>query len=88
MNTRFLRHGTSAGSLSLIHNSNRLLYDEVHKAVIGDETRPYKYDGILGIKTGYTDAARSCSRSGGGTGRNDADRRSLSVGAGKLCIRI
>ena len=44
----------------LIHNSNRLLYDEVHKAVIGDETRPYKYDGILGIKTGYTDAARSC----------------------------
>lgn len=44
----------------LIHNSNRLLYDDVHKAVIGDVTRTFKYDGILGIKTGYTNAAGSC----------------------------
>ena len=44
----------------LLHNSNRLLYDDVHKAVIGGVTRTYKYDGILGIKTGYTKAAGSC----------------------------
>ena len=44
----------------LIHNSNRLLYDTKSKADIGGVVRPYKYDGILGIKTGYTNAARSC----------------------------
>ena len=44
----------------LIHNTNRLLYDTASKADIGGELRPYKYDGILGVKTGYTNAARGC----------------------------
>ena len=57
----------------------------MHKAVIGDETRPYKYDGILGMKTGYTvNAARSCLVAAAERGRNDADRRSLPVGAGSF----
>ncbi len=44
----------------LLHNSNRLLYDTSSKADINGEIRTYKYEGILGIKTGYTNAARSC----------------------------
>lgn len=44
----------------LIHNTNRLLYDTASEAEIGGVVRSFKYDGILGIKTGYTNAARSC----------------------------
>lgn len=44
----------------LIHNTNRLLYDTETTLDIGGVARAPKYDGILGIKTGYTNAAHSC----------------------------
>ena len=44
----------------LIHNTNRLIYDTATKLDIDGVTRTPKYEGILGIKTGYTNAAHSC----------------------------
>lgn len=42
-----------------INNTNKLLVSSSSVYVDGKK-RPYKYDGILGIKTGYTKAAQSC----------------------------
>ena len=42
-----------------LHNTNKLLSDTSTTYVDG-VGRPYKYDGILGVKTGYTNAAQSC----------------------------
>lgn len=44
----------------LIHNRNRLLYNINRKVKAYGETKSIKYDGVTGIKTGYTDAARFC----------------------------
>ncbi|GHU49012.1 hypothetical protein FACS1894127_1040 [Clostridia bacterium] len=41
----------------LMHNTNRLLYDGQHTVVYEGKTRPIKYDGVTGIKTGYTSQA-------------------------------
>lgn len=43
-----------------MYNTNRLLYDERTKVPVGNEMRPAKYDGILGVKTGYTSHAGGC----------------------------
>ncbi|MDR0424560.1 MAG: D-alanyl-D-alanine carboxypeptidase [Clostridiales Family XIII bacterium] len=43
-----------------LHNTNRLLYDEVHKVVYEGAERPMKYSGVTGIKTGFTSQAGNC----------------------------
>ncbi|MGI6752085.1 MAG: D-alanyl-D-alanine carboxypeptidase family protein [Anaerovoracaceae bacterium] len=43
-----------------LHNTNRLLYDENTKVVVGGVERPCKYEGVTGIKTGYTSHAQGC----------------------------
>lgn len=43
-----------------LYNTNRLLYDTVNKTVVNGVKRPYKYDGVTGIKTGYTSHAGGC----------------------------
>lgn len=42
-----------------LHNTNRLLSDN-SSVMVGNEMRIYKYDGILGVKTGYTNVAQNC----------------------------
>jgi D-alanyl-D-alanine carboxypeptidase (penicillin-binding protein 5/6) len=42
------------------YNTNRMLYDEVHKVTVGGLQRACKYDGVTGIKTGYTSKAGGC----------------------------
>ncbi len=42
------------------HNTNRLLYDVANEVVVNGVSRICKYDGILGIKTGYTSHAGGC----------------------------
>jgi D-alanyl-D-alanine carboxypeptidase (penicillin-binding protein 5/6) len=42
------------------YNGNRLLYDEKHTVVYEGETRPIRYAGATGIKTGYTAQAGNC----------------------------
>ena len=44
----------------LIHNRNRLLYNINRKVSVYGETKSLKYDGVTGIKTGYTDKAKFC----------------------------
>lgn len=43
-----------------LYNTNRLLYDEKTKVVVGGIERPCKYEGVTGIKTGYTSHAQGC----------------------------
>ncbi|MDR0569842.1 MAG: D-alanyl-D-alanine carboxypeptidase [Clostridiales Family XIII bacterium] len=44
----------------LMHNTNRLLYDGTHKVTYEGAPRPIKYEGVTGIKTGYTAQAGYC----------------------------
>jgi D-alanyl-D-alanine carboxypeptidase (penicillin-binding protein 5/6) len=48
----------------ILHNSNRMLYDETRSVSVYGEKVSVKYPGITGIKTGYTIAAGSCLVSG------------------------
>lgn len=43
-----------------LYNTNRLLYDEKTKVYVGNEKRGCKYEGVTGIKTGYTSHAGGC----------------------------
>ena len=40
-----------------LYNTNRLLYDTVNKVVVNGQKRVFKYEGVTGIKTGYTSHA-------------------------------
>jgi D-alanyl-D-alanine carboxypeptidase (penicillin-binding protein 5/6) len=42
------------------YNGNRLLYDEKHTVIYEGASRPIKYAGATGIKTGYTAQAGNC----------------------------
>ncbi len=44
----------------VLYNTNRMLYDEKTKIYVGNERRGCKYEGITGIKTGYTSHAGGC----------------------------
>ena len=48
----------------LMHNTNRLLYDEAHKVIYNGKSRPIKYEDVTGIKTGYTFEAGYCLTAG------------------------
>lgn len=43
-----------------LYNTNRLLYDKVHDVVVNGVERPCYYEGVTGIKTGYTSHAGGC----------------------------
>lgn len=43
-----------------LYNGNRLLYDTSRTVVVNGVKRPIKYDGAIGIKTGYTPEAGNC----------------------------
>ena len=43
-----------------LYNTNRLLYDTVHKVTVNGEQRVFKYEGVTGVKTGYTSDAGGC----------------------------
>jgi len=47
-----------------MYNTNRLIYDEKTQVPVLGVNRPAKYDGAIGIKTGYTSHAQSCLVSG------------------------
>ncbi|MBR2000758.1 MAG: serine hydrolase [Firmicutes bacterium] len=43
-----------------LYNTNRLLYDTVNKVYVGNQKRVCKYEGVTGVKTGYTSHAGGC----------------------------
>lgn len=51
---------TNVEGARLIHNRNRLLYNINRKVEAYGETKSIKYEGVTGVKTGYTDAAKFC----------------------------
>lgn len=53
------------------YNTNRLLYDNIHKVTVNGQIRGCKYDGITGIKTGYTSRAGGCLVAGAKRGSTE-----------------
>lgn len=42
------------------HNTNKLLFDKKSEVTVNGKTRPVIYDGVIGVKTGFTNAAQGC----------------------------
>ena len=57
-----------------LYNTNRMLYDNLHTVTVNGQVRGCKYEGVTGIKTGYTSQARGCLVAGAKTGRNGTHR--------------
>ncbi|GAB1476046.1 D-alanyl-D-alanine carboxypeptidase family protein [Bacillota bacterium] len=53
------------------YNTNRMLYDNVHKVTVNGQLRGCQYDGITGIKTGYTSKAGGCLVAGAKRGSTE-----------------
>ncbi|MDD4582921.1 MAG: D-alanyl-D-alanine carboxypeptidase, partial [Eubacteriales bacterium] len=57
---QYTMEATNLQETRYLYNTNRLLYDTVNKVVVNGVTRPCKYEGVTGIKTGYTSKAGGC----------------------------
>jgi D-alanyl-D-alanine carboxypeptidase (penicillin-binding protein 5/6) len=68
------------------YNGNRLLYDEQHKVVYEGESRPIKYAGATGIKTGYTAQAGVCLAAS--AARDDTELIAVMLGAEGLNVYL
>lgn len=57
---RYIIPSTNRQEERYLYNTNRLLYDEKTKVNVNGIMRPAKYEGVTGIKTGYTPDAGGC----------------------------
>ncbi len=64
MTYRYVMPATNMQETRYLYNTNRLIYDEKTKVVVNGERRSAKYEGVTGIKTGYTSHAGGCLISG------------------------
>lgn len=53
-------NATNLQEARYFYNTNRLLYDNEHTVQVNGVTRGCKYDGVTGIKTGWTSDAGGC----------------------------
>lgn len=60
MTYRYIIPATNKQDTRYLYNTNRLIYDEKTKVNVNGVIRPAKYDGVTGIKTGYTSKAGGC----------------------------
>ena len=54
-----------------LYNTNRLLYDNINKVYVDRILRGCKYEGVTGIKTGYTSKAGGCLVAGAKRGETE-----------------
>lgn len=57
---RFILPQTNKQETRYMYNTNRMLYDEKTKVIVNGISRGCKYEGVTGIKTGYTSHAGGC----------------------------
>jgi len=57
---RYIIPKTNMQDTRYLYNTNRLLYDKKTKVLVNGVERRAKYDGAIGIKTGYTGEAGGC----------------------------
>lgn len=57
---KYTMEATNLQETRYFYNTNRMLYDDLHKVVVRGVERGCKYEGITGIKTGYTSKAGGC----------------------------
>ncbi len=64
MTYRYIIPATNKQDTRYLYNTNRLIYDEKTKVLVNGVMRAAKYEGVTGIKTGYTSHAGGCLVSG------------------------
>lgn len=60
MTYRYVIPATNKQETRYLYNTNRLIYDERTKVLVGGVQRAAKYENATGIKTGYTSHAGGC----------------------------
>lgn len=68
---KFIIPATNMQETRYLYNTNRLLYDELTKVNANGVIRPAKYEGVTGIKTGYTSHAGGCLVAGAKRGNTE-----------------
>lgn len=68
---QYTMEATNLQETRYFYNTNRLLYDNIHKVTVNGQIRGCKYDGITGIKTGYTGRAGGCLVAGAKRGSTE-----------------
>ena len=57
---QYTMEATNLQDTRYFYNTNRLLYDQANDVVVNGVSRPCFYEGVTGIKTGYTSDAGGC----------------------------
>lgn len=88
---QYTMDATNLQDTRYFYNTNRMLYDNIHKVTVNNEIRGCKYDGITGIKTGYTGKAGGCMVAGARRGTTELIAVSLAtteMGRFQDCIAL
>lgn len=76
---RFILPQTNKQETRYMYNTNRMLYDNKTKVVVNGVLRGCKYEGVTGIKTGYTPHAGGCLVAG--AKRGDTELIAVTLGS-------
>lgn len=76
---QYTMEATNLQETRYFYNTNRLLYDTVHTVTVNGVPRPCKYEGVTGIKTGYTSKAGGCLVAG--AKRGDTELIAVTLGS-------
>ncbi len=68
---QYTMDATNLQETRYLYNTNRMLYDNVHKVTVNGQVRGCKYEGVTGIKTGYTGRAGGCLVAGAKRGNTE-----------------
>ncbi len=68
---QYTMEATNLQDTRYLYNTNRMLYDNQHKVTVNGELRVCKYEGVTGIKTGYTGRAGGCLVAGAKRGATE-----------------
>ncbi len=68
---QYTMEATNLQDTRYFYNTNRMLYDDLHTVTVNGEVRGCKYEGITGIKTGYTGRAGGCLVAGARRGNTE-----------------
>ncbi len=68
---QYTMEATNMQDTRYFYNTNRMLYDNIHTVTVNGQVRGCKYEGITGIKTGYTGRAGGCLVAGAKRGNTE-----------------
>ncbi|HAF60579.1 MAG TPA: D-alanyl-D-alanine carboxypeptidase [Clostridiales bacterium UBA9856] len=88
---QYTMEATNLQETRYFYNTNRMLYDNLHTVTVNGQVRGCKYEGVTGIKTGYTSQAGGCLVAGAKRGETEliaVTMASTDMGRFQDCITL